>query len=192
MKKEVCKFYIFRHGQTEFNRDNRFTGWANPNMTSAGREDAKIIAERLKGKKFQLAIHTSLSRSKETLKEVLKNHPECQEVVVDDRIKERDYGDLNGLSHWQIIQKHGVEKYDAWHRSWDNAPPNGESFKDVQKRVEPFLRDLIKRMKKEKISVAISAHGNTIRLVRKLMENLSIKETCAMYVAYDHVWEYEI
>src|SRR3989344_459852 len=113
------KIYIFRHGQTDFNQNNKFTGFKNPGLTKTGLEDAKIVAERLRHKKFQTAIHTSLSRSKDTLKEVLKYHQECKHVFEDDRIIERDYGELNGKTHWQIVQKSGTEKYDLWHRSWD-------------------------------------------------------------------------
>jgi len=186
------KIYIFRHGQTEFNRDSKFTGLADAKITKTGLEDAKIVALRLKDKKFQVAIHTSLSRSKNTLKEVLKLHPECKEILEDDRIVERNYGDLNGKTHLQIVEKYGMGNYDSWHRSWDIRPPNGESFKDVEERVKVFITNLKKLMKKTNVSVAISAHGNSIRLFRKIMENLSIKKTCELYIPYDKVYEYEI
>lgn len=186
------KIYIFRHGQTEFNRDNKFTGLTDAKITKTGLDDAKVVAIRLKDKKFQVAFHTSLSRSKDTLKEVLRLHPECSEIIEDDRMIERNYGNLNGKTHLQIVEKFGTEKYDSWHRSWDIRPPNGESFKDVEERVKKFIFSLKKLMKKTKVSVAISAHGNSIRLFRKVMENLSIKETCGLYIPYDKVYEYEI
>lgn len=186
------KIYIFRHGQTEFNRDSKFTGWYNAGLSGVGVDDAKIVAERLKNKKFHVAFHTSLSRSKDTLKEVLKSHPECKEIFEDDRMIERNYGSLNGKTHLQIVKEFGVEKYDLWHRSWDVRPPRGESFADVEKRVKLFILDLKKLMKKTGVSVAISAHGNSIRLFRKIMENLSVKETCGLYIPYDKVYEYEI
>lgn len=192
MKKRGLKIYLFRHGQTDFNRNNDFTGWFDAKITRTGLEDAKIVAERLKDKKFQIAFHTSLSRSKDTLNEVLKSHQECENILQDDRMIERNYGKLNGKTHWEIVKEYGVKEYDLWHRSWDKAPPKGESFKDVEKRVTLFIKDLKKLMLKENFNVAISAHGNSIRLFRKIMENLSIKETCNLYIAYDKVFEYEI
>jgi 2,3-bisphosphoglycerate-dependent phosphoglycerate mutase len=191
MKKSL-KIYIFRHGQTDFNRDNKFTGLIDAKLTKTGIEDAKIVTERLKDKKFEIAFHTSLTRSKDTLKEVLSLHPECLHVFEDSRIVERSYGNLNGKTHLEIVKKFGVEKYDLWHRSWDVKPPRGESFKDVEKRVNDFVKFLKDYMKKNKVNVAISAHGNSIRLFRKIMEKLSIETTCGLYIPYDKVYEYTI
>jgi 2,3-bisphosphoglycerate-dependent phosphoglycerate mutase len=188
----VMKIFLFRHGQTEYNRDSKFTGFSDSKLTKTGTDDAKIVAERLKKEKFHMAFQTSLSRSKDTLKEVLRFHPECKEILEDDRMKERNYGDLNGQTHLQVVQKFGVHKYDLWHRSWDIRPPKGESFKDVEKRVKVFIVDLKKLMKETNYSVAISAHGNSIRLFRKIMENLSTKQACEIYIPYDKVYEYEI
>jgi len=192
MKKIEYKVYIFRHGQTDYNRNSKFTGWFDAGLSKVGIEDAKIVAERLKDKKFEVAFHTSLSRSKDTLKEVIKLHPECLHVFDDDRMIERNYGNLNGRTHLEVVKKFGVEKYDLWHRSWDIKPPRGESFKDIEKRVNEFVKFLKDYIKKNKVNVAISAHGNSIRLFRKIMEKLSIKETCEIYVPYDKVYEYTL
>ena len=186
------KIFLFRHGQTEYNRDSKFTGFFDSRLSKTGIDDAKIVAERLKKEKFKIAFRTSLSRSKDTLKEVLKFHTECKEVLEDDRMKERNYGDLNGKTHLQVVQKFGVQKYDLWHRSWDIRPPKGESFLDVEKRVKSFIIDLKKLAKETNANIAISAHGNSIRLFRKIMEGLSIKETCEIYIPYDKVYEYKI
>jgi 2,3-bisphosphoglycerate-dependent phosphoglycerate mutase len=192
MVKKSYKIYVFRHGQTDFNRDSKFTGWYDASLSKVGVEDAKIVAERLKDKKFQVAFHTSLSRSKNTLNEVLKLHPECLHVFTDDRMIERNYGNLNGHTHLEIVRKFGVEKYDQWHRSWDIRPPKGESFKDVEKRVGEFVKFLKDYVKKNKVNIAIAAHGNSIRLFRKIMEKLSIEETCRLYIPYDKVHEYSL
>ncbi len=184
--------YLFRHGQTEFNRDSKFTGFVDSKLTKTGMEDAQIVAERLKNKKFEVAFQTHLSRSKDTLKPVLKNHPECKEIIIDDRMIERNYGNLNSKTHLEVVKKFGTEKYDDWHRSWNIRPPKGESFADVEKRVKPFIKYLIDFMKKNKVNVAVSAHGNSIRLFRKIMEKLSIKETCEMFIPYDKVFDYVI
>jgi 2,3-bisphosphoglycerate-dependent phosphoglycerate mutase len=191
-RQETHHIYLFRHGQTTFNRDNKFTGFTDALLTETGKEDAKIIALRLKKRKFQIAFQTSLSRSQDTLKIVLKDHPECNKIIIDDRMLERDYGNLNKHTHLEIVEKYGPEKYDSWHRAFSTRPPGGESFADVEKRVRPFIKDLIKLIKKQKVNVVISAHGNSIRLFRKIMEKLSEKETSKLFIPYEEVFEYKI
>jgi 2,3-bisphosphoglycerate-dependent phosphoglycerate mutase len=216
------KIYLFRHGQTTFNRDKRFTGWIDAKLTSLGKKQARILGKKLKNKKFQIAFYTHLSRSKDTLKPILKYHPECVKLIKDDRIIERSYGKLQGLHHKTFIKKMGEKVYnlqiegdaienidnpklkkevqhslgkqefDAIHRGYAIKPPKGESFADVEKRVRSFIKDLKKLMKKEKVSVAISAHGNSIRLFRKIMENLSIATTENISVPYDKYYEYTV
>ncbi|MDP2947035.1 MAG: 2,3-bisphosphoglycerate-dependent phosphoglycerate mutase [Nanoarchaeota archaeon] len=189
--KRGCKVFLFRHGQTYFNRDNKFTGFIDSKLSPAGKDDAKIVGLRLKNEKIGIAFHTSLSRSKETLNEVLKFHKNVR-LVQDNRIIERSYGDLSEKTHLEVVKKYGTKKYDNWHRSFDKRPPKGESFADVEKRVKSFINYLEELIKKENVNIAISAHGNSIRLFRKIMENLSVKETCEMFVPYDQVYEYEI
>jgi len=213
--------YLFRHGQTTFNRDQKFTGWLNPKLTSKGINNARTVAKELKNKKFEVAFHTKLIRSKQTLNEVLKFHPECKKLIKDNRIIERNYGKLNGTTHDSFIHKIGnkllkldvegdfienlspekrkeikhllgEEEYNLIHRGYNVPPPGGESFAMVEKRVSSFMKDLFKMMKKEKVNVAISAHGNSIRLFRKIMEKASVKETVKWFIPYDKVFEYTI
>ena len=190
MKK--LKIYLFRHGQTYYNKNKVFTGWKDSKLTPQGVKNAKEVAKKLKDKEFRVAIRTSLSRSKDTLKEVLKYHPECKEILEDDRMIERSYGFLEGKTHKKIIDKYGKEEYDKWHRGWDYPPKDGESFKMVEKRVKKFISWLKKYMKKNKVNVAISAHGNSIRLFRKIMEKASKKETIKWDIPYDKYFEYTI
>ena len=191
---ERFKIYLFRHGQTTFNRDERFTGHMDARLTAGGRKHAEIIAKKLKGKKFEVAIHTRLSRSKDTLRPVLKYHPECKLVLEDDRMIERSYGDLSGKSHKEIIKKYGQAQYDRWHRGYgvENRPLKGECFADVEKRVKLFIKDLKKFIRKNKVNVAISAHGNSIRLFRKIMERAPKKDVVSWFIPYDKVFEYEV
>lgn len=186
------KIYIFRHGQTSYNRDKKFTGFHNPPLTLLGKKQAKSISKKLKNKRFQIAFQTRLQRSKQTLKEVLKFHPECKKTITDNRIIERNYGLLNGSTHEQLIKKYGEKVYDAIHRGFNTRPPKGESFADVEKRVKLFIKDLIKLMKKENANIAISAHGNSIRLFRKIMEKASEKQACSWFIPYDKVFVYTI
>ena len=186
------KIYLFRHGQSAYNRDQKFTGWDNPGLTKLGFKNARTIAKKLKNKKFEIAIHTRLRRSKETLKEVLRYHPECKKLIQDDRMIERNYGELNGSTHEEFIKKYGKKVYDSIHRGYNVPPPHGESFAMVEKRAESFIKYLKKLMKKEKCNVAISAHGNSIRMFRKIMEKAPIKDACSWFIPYDKVYEYTI
>jgi 2,3-bisphosphoglycerate-dependent phosphoglycerate mutase len=184
--------YLFRHGETKFNRSQRFTGTSNSRLTSKGIKQTNIVAEKLKEKKFQIAFKTSLTRSSNSLKIVLKYHPECKKVIVDDRLIERSYGDLERKYHKTIIKKFGEKQFDLWHRSYDIPPPGGESIKMVEKRVLSFVKDLIILMKKEKVNVVISAHNNSMRPFRRYFENLTINEMMALENPYDKYFDYKI
>ncbi len=221
MKKRELKIYIFRHGQSTYNKAQRFTGWKDPHLTKLGIKQAHTIAKKLRHKKFEVAIQTHLRRSKQTLREVLKYHPECVRIIKDDRVIERNYGKLNGSGHQQFINnigkrlyrldvhgdlitsldskkrrevEHllGEEEYNLIHRGFDIPPPGGESFAMVERRVKSFIKDLLKMMRKEKVNVAISAHGNSIRLFRKIIEGSSVKETISWIIPYDDYYEYSI
>jgi 2,3-bisphosphoglycerate-dependent phosphoglycerate mutase len=187
-----CHIYLFRHGETYFNESKRFTGWKDSKLTLQGIKDAKKVAKKLKNVTFSVAYHTSLSRSKDTLKEVLKFHPECKLKIMDNRMIERSYGDLQGFGHKSVISKVGKKQFDIWHRSYAVAPPNGESVKMVEKRVNSFIKDIIKYIKKEKINVAISAHGNSMRPFRKYFEKLTTKNMMSLENPWDDYFEYVI
>jgi len=186
------KVYLFRHGQTHYNKNKFFTGWKDSKLTQLGKKQADILGKKLKNKKIDIAFQTKLSRSKDTLKIVLKYHPECKRVITNNRMIERSYGFLEGTSHKKAIKKYGEKQYEIWHRSWDNPPKKGESFKMVEKRVKSFIDYLKKLAKKEKINICISAHGNSIRLFRKIMEKATIKEACSWKIPYDKYFEYSI
>ena len=189
--KEV-KIYIFRHGQTFYNEQGIFTGWKDSKLSPKGKKSAKTIARKLKNKKFEIAFQTRLSRSKNTLKEVLKFHPECKKIIQDDRMIERNYGVLNGKSHEAFVKKLGQKEYDRIHRGFHDAAPRGESFAMVEKRVASFIKDLKKMLKKEKVNVAISGHGNSIRLFRKIMEKSTREETTKWKIPYDKYYVYSV
>ena len=184
--------YIFRHGETNFNRSKRFTGSVNSRLTPEGIEQTNLVAEKLRKKTFQIAVKTSLSRSSNSLKIVLRHHPECKRVLVDDRMIERSYGDLERKYHKTVIKKYGIRQFDIWHRSYDVPPPRGESIKMVEKRVLSFVKDLLTLMEKKKINVVISAHNNSMRPFRRYFENLTFKQMMALENPYDKYFEYII
>jgi len=182
--------YIFRHGETYYNRSKRFTGWVNSRVTSEGIKQANLIAEKLREKTFRIAFKTSLSRSSNSLKIVLRYHPECKRAIVDDRMIERSYGYLEKKYHKTIIKKYGKRQFDIWHRSYDVPPPGGESIKMIEKRVLSFIKDLVILMEREKVNVVISAHGNSMRPFRRYFENLTIKQMMALENPYDKYFDY--
>ncbi len=182
--------YIFRHGETYYNRSRKFTGRLNSRLTPKGINQSNVIAEKLRKKTFQIAFKTNLSRSSDSLKIVLKYHLECKKVIVDDRMIERSYGKLEGKFHKIIIKKFGKKQFDIWHRSYDIPPPGGESIKMVEKRVLSFIKDLIVLMKKESVNVVISAHGNSMRPFRRYFENLTIEQMMKLENPYDNYFDY--
>lgn len=192
VKKTHASIFLFRHGMTDFNRDRRFTGWRDSKLTKQGFEDAKIVALRLKNKKIGVFFHTSLTRSIQTMNEVLKFHPEVFMVVQDDRMIERAYGKIEGMTHYDFVKDNSPGLYDIYHRSFDTPPPGGESMKTVKKRVLSFIKDLLRFIKKHKVDVAISAHGNSMRPFRQFFEKFSDKEMMKLYNSYESVYEFKI
>lgn len=189
MKKEKKKLYIVRHGQSFFNRSKRFTGWIDSRLTKKGKKQAEKVARDLKEVKIDLAYVSSLSRAEETLKAILKHHPEVK-VIEDDRIIERNYGELSGKYHSSYIKKK-PKLFWVYRRSYDVPPPGGESIKQVEERVMPFLEEVIEKIKKEKINVLIVAHGNSMRPMRRQLEKLSVEEMMKLENAWDKAYVYE-
>ncbi|MAG38761.1 hypothetical protein CMO90_01610 [Candidatus Woesearchaeota archaeon] len=191
-KRTNCKIYLFRHAQTYFNKKKIFTGWKDSKLTPFGIKQAEIIAKKLSDKKIDVGFETSLSRSKDTLKKVIKNHSECFMIIEDNRMIERSYGDLQGLTHKAFIAKNGEELYDKYHRAYDFPPPNGESLKMVEERVLSFIKDLLKFIKVNKINVGISAHGNSMRPFRRYFEKFSKEKMTLIENPWDDYFEYEV
>ena len=189
--------YLFRHGESFYNEGGvgskkKFTGWKDSILSSNGVKSARKLAKKMKYLKFEVAYQTRLSRSKDTLKAVLKYHPECKRIIEDDRMIERNYGSLQGKMHGTIIKKYGIEKFKKWHRSYDIPPPKGESIKMVEKRVKRFIKDLIKFIKKNEVNVAISAHGNSMRPFRRHFEKFGVKKMVSLENPYDDYFRYSI
>ncbi len=214
------RIYIFRHGESTFNKQKKFTGWLDADLTSKGIKDAKKIARKLKDKNIDVAFHSSLKRSVKTLNEVLKYHKNVEKIL-DNRIIERNYGVLQGKTHSSFVKSEGEKHYKSLvknnllpelkgyekkdyierlgeaklhliRRSYSIPPPGGESIKDVEKRVLSFIKDLLKLIKKEKVDVAISAHGNSMRPFRRYFENLTVKEMMSLENPWDDYFEYKV
>lgn len=186
------KIFLFRHAQTVFNKKKYFTGWIDSKLTPFGRLQAKILSKKLEDKEIDVAFCTSLSRSRDTLMEVIKKHPECRFVFIDDRMIERSYGRLSGTSHAKYEREHSPAELHKVRRDYNYVPPEGESIRMVEVRVKSFIRDLIAFMKKNKVNVAISAHGNSMRPFRRYFEKLTIKQMMELENPWDDYFEYSI
>jgi broad specificity phosphatase PhoE len=188
----MSTIYLFRHGQTDYNEQKKFTGWQDSKITHNGRQSAQKIAMSLQNIKIDIAYHTRLSRSIDTLNIVLQSHPECHKIYQDDRMIERSYGDLAGMTHQDIIDGLGDAQYEVWHRGFYDNPPGGESFADVENRVMEFMADIKQKYSPLNFNIIISAHGNSIRLFRKIIENASIDDCVSWTIPYDQYYEYTI
>ena len=169
----MVKLFVFRHGQTSDNKEKIFSGFRQSDLTPEGIKEAKGIGGKLKNEKVTKAYQSDLIRSQHTLELVLKNRHENVEIITDARIKERDYGNLTGKSKTEA-ENQNPKQYKLWHRSYNTPPPNGESIKMVEKRVLSFLEEIIPTLKSADI-VFISAHGNSIRPIRRFFEKISIE-----------------
>lgn len=185
----MAKIFIFRHGQTEDNKQNIFSGWRQSDLTSEGKEEAQQIAEKLKNEPITKAYESDLIRSQHTLEIVLQYHPGVQ-IIEDPRIKERNYGDLTGTSKLELKEK-DPENFELWHRSYDVAPPNGESIEAVENRVLPFLHELVDGLSSDDM-VVISAHGNSIRPMRKFFEHLTNEQMCSYEYTPAEIFSYTV
>ena len=186
----MAKIFIFRHGETYDNRDHIFSGWRDTELTPEGIEEARKIGEELKNEKVTKAYHSDQIRSKHTLDLVLGGFHPGVEIVIDPRIKERNYGDLTGLNKDEIEAKE-PENYKLWHRSYDTPPPNGESIKDVEVRVISFLDELKSNLKPDDV-VFISSSANAIRPMRKFFEGLTNEEMCSYEYTPGKIYSYEV
>ena len=186
----MAKLFVFRHGQTFDNKEKIFSGFRQTDLTPEGIEEAKGIGEKLKNEKVTKAYQSDLIRSQHTLELVLNGWHENVEIITDTRIKERDYGDLTGKSKIEV-EKQNPEQYKLWHRSYNTPPPNGESIKMVEERVLSFLKDILPTLKSEDVAF-ISAHGNSIRPLRRYFEHMSIDAMCSFEHTPGKIYEYNI
>ncbi len=167
---------IVRHGQSEWNAKNLFTGWKNPDLTELGVEEARQAGKELKKLDivFSVAFTSALLRAQHTLQLILEELGQTGVRVVRDRaLNERHYGDLSGLNKDEAREKWGEEQVRLWRRSYDVAPPGGESLKDTVARVLPFYcqKILPPVMRGERVLVA--AHGNSLRALAMVLDQLT-------------------
>jgi 2,3-bisphosphoglycerate-dependent phosphoglycerate mutase len=169
---------LVRHGQSDWNLKNLFTGWKDPDLTKRGIEEARAAGRALKAKGFAFdrAYTSSLVRAQNTLTLILAELGQ-QDIptVRDEALNERDYGDLCGLNKDEARAKWGAEQVRLWRRSYEVRPPGGESLKDTVARVLPYyLEEILPHVLRGE-RVLISAHGNSLRALLMVLDRLTPK-----------------
>ena len=179
------KLVIIRHGLTKWS--NRFTGWTDIDLAPSGVEDTVKYALKLKelGYSFDLGFTSVLKRGVKTLEIVLKvlgqkNIP----IIKDWHLNERNYGDLQGQNKAEAIVKYGEKQVKIWRRSYDVAPPNGESLKNTYNRVVPYFQKMIEPEIKKSKKIILSGHHNSLRAIIKYLDNMSDEDIVNLNVPY--------
>jgi len=180
----MAKLTLLRHGQSQWNLENRFTGWVDVDLSPKGEEEARRAGEHLKDVPVDVLFTSVLTRAIRTADLALEaagkhNIPTKR----DQALNERHYGDLQGLNKAETAAEHGDEQVHIWRRSYDVAPPNGESLKDTQERVAPYYNNEIVPLLKEGKDVLVVAHGNSLRALIMFVEHLSPEEILKTEVA---------
>lgn len=167
------RLVLVRHGQSLWNLENRFTGWVDVPLTAQGREEAAAAGRALRATSFDVAYTSALRRAQDTLEIILKTIPLEIPVIRDKALNERDYGDLCGLNKAELARQYGDEQVHIWRRSYDVAPPGGESLKDTRARTLPFFERCIMGDIRQGKNVLVAAHGNSNRAIVMALDNLT-------------------
>lgn len=184
---------LVRHGESEWNKLNLFTGWRDPGLTEQGVAEARRAGRMLRDARyrFDIAFTSELKRAQDTLRLMLEElgQPDL-ETIRDKALNERDYGDLTGLNKDDARAKWGEEQVLIWRRSFDIAPPGGESLKDTADRVLPYYESRILPEVLAGRRVLVSAHGNSLRSLIMRLDNLTPEEVIALNLATGEPYVY--
>jgi len=176
---------LVRHGQSEWNAKNLFTGWKNPGLTPTGEKEAANAGNHIKERdiKFSMMFTSALKRAQITGQMILKEIDQTHiEVIKDQALNERDYGDLAGLNKDDARKEWGEKQVHIWRRSYDIPPPGGESLKDTAERVLPYFNSSILPKILEGQNILVAAHGNSLRSLVMQLDNLSKEEVIALEI----------
>jgi 2,3-bisphosphoglycerate-dependent phosphoglycerate mutase len=177
---------LVRHGQSDWNLKNLFTGWEDPGLTDKGVDEAHAAGRNLKaeGLKFDVAFTSDLSRAQKTLDIILEELGQTDlPVTRNQALNERDYGDLTGLNKDDARAKWGEEKVHVWRRSYDVAPPGGESLRDTLARSLPYYMKAIQPHVLDGETVIVAAHGNSLRSLVMAIEGLTPEQILKREIA---------
>lgn len=186
------KLVLVRHGQSQWNLENRFTGWVDVELTPQGESEARATGKKLNGLKFDKAYTSDLKRAQRTLALILEETKQAAIPVIKDKaLNERHYGDLQGLDKAETAKKFGDEQVHIWRRSYDIAPPNGESLKDTAARTLPYFNATIAPEVKAGKNIIIAAHGNSLRSIVMELEKLTREQVLELNIGTGEPLFYE-
>jgi 2,3-bisphosphoglycerate-dependent phosphoglycerate mutase len=177
---------LVRHGQSEWNEKNLFTGWKDPKLTPRGVDEAIKAGKELKeaGYSFDKMFTSDLFRAQDTGKIILEQMDISSiEVIKDVSLNERNYGDLAGLNKDEARKKWGEDQVHIWRRSFDVPPPGGESLKDTAERVLPYFKENIIPELIEGLNILVAAHGNSLRALVMELEEISSEEIVELEIS---------
>ena len=174
---------LLRHGESQWNLENRFTGWVDVPLSPKGEAEAKAAGEKLAGKAFDCAFVSVLKRARDTLSIVLETIGQTTIPIEQDQaLNERLYGELQGLNKTETAAKYGDQQVKLWRRSYDIRPPGGESLKDTAERVLPYYERRIRPEMLAGKSILIAAHGNSLRALVMYLDKLSKDEVVELNI----------
>ncbi len=164
---------LIRHGESEWNAQNLWTGWTDIPLSEKGKEEARRAAGQLRGRTWDIIFQSDLIRAQQTTDEILKMLDISDiSIITSDALRERDYGIFTGKNKLEVEKNLGEEEYRKLRRGWDQPVENGESLKQVYARVVPYFQKEIEPRLREGKNVIISAHGNSLRALLKYLENI--------------------
>lgn len=170
----MSQLVLVRHGESQWNLENRFTGWVDVPLSVKGEEEARNAGKKIREFRFDYAFTSALVRAKETLRLILAEIGQREVPIEEDKaLNERMYGELQGLNKTETAQKYGEQQVKIWRRSFDIPPPGGESLKDTAERVLPYYEKRIKPALMSNKTVLVVAHGNSLRSLVMHLEHLS-------------------
>ncbi|MDH5666673.1 MAG: 2,3-bisphosphoglycerate-dependent phosphoglycerate mutase [Nitrospira sp.] len=179
----MSRLILLRHGESQWNLENRFTGWVDVPLSPRGIQEAKDAGDKLKEFVFDRAFTSVLSRANETLRLALETIGQTHIPIEKDKaLNERMYGELQGLNKAETAEKYGDAQVKIWRRSYDVPPPGGESLKDTANRVLPYYENTIKPYLSKGETILIAAHGNSLRALVMELEQLSREEVLELNI----------
>jgi 2,3-bisphosphoglycerate-dependent phosphoglycerate mutase len=191
----MSQLVLVRHGQSEWNEKNLFTGWRDPDLTAKGVEEARAAGRALKAAQaeFDLGYTSNLQRAQKTCALLLEElHRGDLPVTRHEALNERDYGDLSGLNKDDAREKWGAEQVHIWRRSFDIPPPDGESLKDTAERVLPYFNAEIMPQIEAGKNILIAAHGNSLRALVMQLDGLTREEIIDVNIGTGEPYCYQL
>ena len=179
----MARLILLRHGESQWNLENRFTGWVDVPLSPRGIQEAKDAGEKLRSFTFDRAFTSVLARANETLRLVLEAIGQTAIPIEKDKaLNERMYGELQGLNKDETVKKYGEAQVKIWRRSYDVRPPGGESLKDTAERVLPYYEQTIKPYVLRGETILVAAHGNSLRALVMELEQLSREQVLELNI----------